>query len=261
MKSKTGKIIAVIIFVIILSIIQISMVFAKNYTTKGKILENSNNDLSDTHIKLNVGDKTINVMGNNIKVQYEYSVDNIDVYKDINETEYLQKNGKIVGFIRPMNQNVEQFNNDKSIDENEAKNIVNEYAKNNVYDFEQYTFLEVKFNGEYNEYQVYYNKKIGNCLTMDLIYATVDLKGNITSFLADKQGMFDSYKGIEINEEEIEVKLDDIIIQKYKEQLKKWTLKDKTFKIKNNKLVLECIIEVNLNNNYKFLEGLDYYLE
>lgn len=259
---KVKKIIYVTMIAIIITSIPISISFAKNVSSKGKVLE-SNYKMATLQVKENMNGKELNINGKKVNTLYSYSVNEIDIYVDKDKNEYLQKSGTIIGFIKKINEEkpIESKIKNVEIDEKMALKIASEYAKSNVYGFERYTTLGVKLCSTYNEYQVYFNQMIDNYLTMDQIYITIDKSGNITSFLADKQGMFDKYQEINIEENLVNEKIKEFVNNKYGQELRNYKINSKTLKMKDEKLVLECMIEIETDNNADYLEGLDYYIE
>lgn len=259
---KVKKVVYITIIAIIITSIPISISLARNVSDEGKVLE-TNYTMANLKVKENMSGKELNINGKKVNTLYSYSMNEVDIYIDKNENEYLQKSGVTVGFIKAMEveKQIEDKLREVEIDEKAALEIAIEYGKNNVDEFEKYTTLGVKFCNTYNEYQVYFNKMIDNCLTMDQIYITINKLGNITSFLADKQGMFDKYQGINIEENLVNERIEEFVNNKYGQELKKYKMNSKTLKMKNEKLVLECMVEIETHKDTNYLEGFDYYME
>lgn len=125
----------------------------------------------------NLSEKYENLLRKEDEVTYKYSSDDIKVYTDKGETEYLVKDEKLVGFIKELNPNETVIQKRSSgITERDAYEIAKTYCENNISNFEEYTFIENTFVESYKEYNVVFNKKIGEYQTMDLIFIAVNLK-------------------------------------------------------------------------------------
>lgn len=159
---------------------------------------------------------------------------------------------------------IEATEQENKINEEDAKRIAYEYAKNNVKNFDKYILIgEVKFNESYKKYEISFGKKIDRYWTLDQVHFSIDEYGNITFYSAKRQGIFDKYLKKKVDEEDINEKLTKAIKDKYKEDLKKYDLeKERTFIIKDNKLILECMVEIELNSKTgPFLDGFYYSME
>lgn len=268
---KTKQIIILITVIVILVMIPTIIVITKNNSINNKTLETSNenansekkNDKDEDNSNAEE-EKTINVLNEDVNVKYTNSEDDLDIYEDENGEDYYLKNGKVVGFSKVK----KQKQGDKKISEKEAKEIAYEYAKNNVYEFDKYTFIEIYFIDDYDNYSINFNKKIGGYLTADLINIKIDEYGNITTFLAPRQGELDRYQGIKIDEKDIDKKIDEYVNTEYKTHLEKNELELKSYEvteralcIKDGKLVMLNGISTRIigkGSEVELHDGIEY---
>lgn len=257
MKINRKTILMPILITIILSIsgITVNAIINDKYGIKNNDFENmkiAEESLSDKYEKLFKEENS---------VIYRYSNNDVKVYKDKKNTEYLLKNENLVGFIEEINPS-EVLMETKSggISEQQAYEIAKVYCENNVTNFEQYTFIENKYIESYKEYNIVFNKKIGEYQTMDLVSIAVNTQGKITAFVAPNQCEFDEYKNIKVNNTKISEFIENELNNKYGDNLKKITEREKTFKKIDNKLTLECSVKVELSNGVDFLDMIYYYI-
>lgn len=203
--------------------------------------------------------KVMNILGEEITATYEYSYNDINVYMDNNNTEYLIKNGINVGFIKDLNRN-NIMTISENVNQEQALSIANEFCNNEIINFNQYEFSNVNYIENYKEYSITYTKKIDKYDTMDFILIIVNTQGEITAFSAANQGEFDKYMNIKINIDEINEFVEDEIENKYEHSIETINHMNRTFKKIDNKLVLECVVEIIFNDNTKFGDSFLYYL-
>ncbi len=251
---------------IIFTLILITIILSISTITVKAIINDKigmeNKDLENTKIlEANLSDKYENLLGKENPVTYKYSNDDVKVYEDNNNTEYLLKNESLIGFIKEIEpRKVALKIKSRGISEQHAYEIANTYCESNIRNFEQYILIENKYIETYKEYNIVFNKKIGEYQTMDLIFIAINTQGEITAFVAPNQGEFDEYKNVKTDNAEISNFIAIELNNKYGNDLKNFIEKEKTFKIINNKLVLECSVKIKLTNGFETLDTVCYYI-
>lgn len=256
--KKNRKIIVIsilIVAILLISGITVNAVINNKYVIKNK-------DFEKMKIKeANLSDKYENLLKKENAVTYKYSNYDVEVYTDEENTEYLLKDERLVGFIKKIEPSEIAIKmNSIGINKQHAYEIANTYCKSNINNFEQYVFVENKYIDSYKEYNIVFNKKIGEYQTMDLILIAVNKHGEITAFAAPNQGEFDKYRNIEVDNIKVSEFIENELNNKYGVSLKNYIEQEKILKIIDNKLVLECSIKIALISGVEFLDTTYYYI-
>ena len=82
--------------------------------------------------------------------------------------------------------------------------------------FDKYELTKIDYVESYNEINFVYTKHIDGYKVNDSITVSVDLNGEVVSFVANRQGMFDNLTEININETE----LNDYILAEIEKEFK-----------------------------------------
>lgn len=144
------------------------------------------------------------------------------IYKDSKDNQYIyNSNDKLVGYIKE--RAITKDNNDKQklkknkvssesiasdfSANNDLKSKINEFVKSIIdtekTSFDKYELTKIDYVESYDEINYVYTKHIDRYKVNDSITVSVDLNGDIVSFVANRQGMFDNLTEININEAEL----------------------------------------------------------
>lgn len=210
--------------------------------------------------KLN-GDKQIkqmNILNNDTTATYSYTYDNLDVYVDAQQTEYLVKNDMTFGFIKKLvNPN---FSKSSIMTQEQALVIGKKFINSRISNLYDYTLSSSTFNSDYREYSFVFTKKLLNYDTMDLIFIAVSSNGEVSAFYSVNAGEFDSYNNINLDENDIINFINKKINNTYFNQVENIRELGRTFKKENNELVLEIVVEVSLKDGTIVADSLIYHI-
>lgn len=202
--------------------------------------------------------KKMNILDNDVTAKYSYSYDNIDVYIDEHQTEYLVKDDTNFGFIKELPKS--NLSKNSKITQEQALTKGREFINSKISNFNDYTLSSSNYNNNYGEYSFIFIKKLLNYDTMDLIFVAVSSEGNITAFYSVNSGEFDSYNNIVLNESNITDFINQEINEKYFTQVKYISELGRTFKKENNELILEIVIQVSLKDGTTIADSLLYHI-
>lgn len=202
--------------------------------------------------------RQIDILDNETIATYSYTYDNIDVYVDTQQTEYLVKDNTTLGFIKKLQSS--NVSRSAIITQQQALTIGQQFINSKISNFNNYTLSSADYNNDYGEYSFIFTKKLLNYDTMDLIFVAISSSGSINAFYAVNSGEFDNYNNITLNENDITNFINQEINSKYYNQVEEINELGRTFKKDNNELILEIIVEVSLENGTIVGESLTYYL-
>ena len=202
--------------------------------------------------------RQIDILDNETIATYSYTYDNIDVYVDTQQTEYLVKDNATLGFIKKLQSS--NVSRSAIITQQQALTIGQQFINSKISNFNNYTLSSADYNNDYGEYSFIFTKKLLNYDTMDLIFVAISSSGSINAFYAVNSGEFDNYNNITLNENDITNFINQEINSKYYNQVEEINELGRTFKKDNNELILEIIVEVSLENGTIVGESLTYYL-
>ena len=210
--------------------------------------------------KLN-GDKQIkqmNILNNDTTATYSYTYDNLDVYVDAQQTEYLVKNDMTFGFIKKLEN--PNFSESSIMTQEQALVIGKKFINSRISNLYDYTLSSSTFNSDYREYSFVFTKKLLNYDTMDLIFIAVSSNGEVSAFYSVNAGEFDSYNNINLDENDIINFINKKINNTYFNQVENIRELGRTFKKENNELVLEIVVEVSLKDGTIVADSLIYHI-
>ena len=210
--------------------------------------------------KLN-GDKQIkqmNILNNDTTATYSYTYDNLDVYVDAQQTEYLVKNDMTFGFIKKLEN--PNFSKSSIMTQEQALVIGKKFINSRISNLYDYTLSSSTFNSDYREYSFVFTKKLLNYDTMDLIFIAVSSNGEVSAFYSVNAGEFDSYNSINLDENDIINFINKKINNTYFNQVENIRELGRTFKKENNELVLEIVVEVSLKDGTIVADSLIYHI-
>lgn len=188
----------------------------------------------------------------------------IDIYTDYNNNEYLYMDDDLVGFIKY--DKVDVIKNEISEDSKKEKlekyksiasEIANYFIDNDKTTFEKYTLSNAKYIDSYGELSYTYVKRIDGYDTLDAIKVSLDQNGNLVSFIANRQGIFNKYDEIKIDKQEVEKYITKEMNQR---SIKKYEVQQEFISILKNKPVLEIIVLEEVETNKYDIISLYYNL-
>lgn len=195
-----------------------------------------------------------------------YNNKKYEVFKDNNQNQYIYSNNDLVGFYKDKNSATNQSASEKvtftpekkkvmkanyqDIATNIVENIINKEKTN----MSNYELTDSYFQESYNEFTYTYTKLIDGYHTTDSITVSLDVNGELSSFSAPRQGIFNKYENIKINKNDV----NDFI----KEEIEKnvsgntnedtfvnYAVENKILNIINDKPILKIYIALNYENH------------
>lgn len=239
-----------IIIMIIACILTISFVNATELQKGNKILTTDEINKETVNKKDLEGKiKNISTDSGIKEITYKKTKSGKDIYID-NETEdeYIFKNEKMVGFLKKTNtvQQLKKSNN--KINQEEAKKIAEEFAYNNITQFEKYELVCSNYTESYGEYCFIFMNKINNLNTEDIVRINIDGNGKIMSLSAFHQGEFEKYQNTNINLNIIQENVENALKNKYEENFESFEITNQFLRIINGKLTIQNDTLITLNN-------------
>lgn len=157
------------------------------------------------------------------------------IYKDSNDNQYIyNSNNNLVGYLKErtitkennemLKLTINKISSDSIVNSfstnNDLKSKINEFVKSIINtektSFDKYELTKIDYVESYNEINFVYTKHIDGYKVNDSITVSVDLNGEVVSFVANRQGMFDNLTEININETE----LNDYILAEIEKEFK-----------------------------------------
>lgn len=241
------------------------------YATNDKILNVENKEvkffnevsIDSKAMFLENVEKNKNIMINDeeIKVEYLESKRDKNIYISEDNNEYIFDEEKLVGFIKEIEISEKQNRNVK-IEIEKAKEIAENFGKDNIQDFEKYEIVYFDYVETYNEYSIKYMRKLNGLMTQDVIKINIDEFGEIVSFAALHQGEFDKFNDLVIEVEAINSIVINSIKNKYGEEIKETEIEAQFLRVIDNKLVLQTEVKIIYQSengeNITGLESLIY---
>lgn len=149
------------------------------------------------------------------------------IYKDSNKDQYIyDTDGKMVGYLK--DRKITKDNN-KVMSKSQVKNsLTNENLKAKVYQFaksivdtsktsiDKYELTKIDYVESYNEINFVFTKTVDGYKVNDSITISTDLNGEIVSFVANRQGLFDHIKEINVDEKELDQYITKVVNSEYK---------------------------------------------
>ena len=185
--------------------------------------------------------KTIKINGEEINLEYENTINNLNIYNNNND-DYIFKDNKLVGYLKEST----LINN--KIDKEAAKTKAIEFAKENINNFDRYELVSSNYKESYNEHSFRFVRKINGIDTLDDVDINVDGNGEIISFSASHQGEFEKYKKLKIDSEIINNMCLEAVQNKYGEKIKDINIDSQYLKILAEKLVVQTDVTITLKN-------------
>ena len=220
----------------------------KNINSKIKFLETADN--VETTILENVEkSKNIIINNNEIGLEYKETKNNLNVYVNNNDENYIFKNEKLVGFFKPVEINKNSRMSNTEIDVEKAKEIAQEFIEKNIESFNKYNMVSANYIETYNQYNIRFMRKVKGFDTRDVVEINVDKNAEIASFSAVNQGEFEKYEDVEIDIKTINNLCFKIIQNKYGKKINKTEIKQQYLKLLDGKLVLQTDIIIYLKDN------------
>lgn len=224
-------------------------------------------------MELNKLVKTVNLpKGNTVEIKYvsNEKIDSktIQLYKDQNENEYLFLDNELIGYFKEVDitspnsiakLNSETINDKKENYEAIAFDIAKEIVNKEKTSFADYKLTSNNYVTSYGEFSYTYSKFIDGYITTDSITILLDNNGNLSSFTASRQGIFDKYKDIKIDKE----KVNNFIVEEMKKNysnIENYKVQNQFITFTNEKLTLEIQVELEHTSNEFSLISLYYYL-
>lgn len=195
--------------------------------------------------------KVINFMNKDVELKLTQhnnatKIGKMNVYKDEELNQYILKGEKLVGYfkekeINPTTRKAKsEFSklNGREIADNFVKSIIDYEATI----FEKYKFDKVDYVESYNEYNYTYSKYINGILTNDGITISLDENGNLMSYSAPRQGLFDNLD-TPVTKNDIEIYIDEYMNKNFKDV--DYKIDSLVIDYINKKYVVDCYIEVS----------------
>lgn len=202
--------------------------------------------------------KKMNILTNDVTANYSYSYNDVDVYVDAQQTEYLVKDNATFGFIKKLQKS--NLLRSSKITKEQALTTGKEFINSKISNFNDYTLSSSNYNNDYGEYSFTFTKKLLNYDTMDLIFVAIGSEGDITAFYSVNSGEFDSYNNIVLNESDITDFINQEANKKYFNQVEHISELGRTLKKENNELILEVVVEVSLKDGTIVADSLLYHI-
>lgn len=201
---------------------------------------------------------------NNDKVHLSYDStfnvegDVLTVYSDSNDSDYyFNSDNELVGYFKKnllTNEKVsitKKIIEENNINEDTYISLATEFAKSVIStsktSFSEYILTNTSYIESYNEFSYVYTKTIDGYKTNDSITISLDVNGNLSSFVANRQGYFDNYKYITIDESLVSRFVEEIMKANY--NYFNYNIEDLLINFIDNKLVLQIYICIELEEN------------
>lgn len=221
----------------------------KNLNSGIKFLENA--DLVEV-VTSNSTEKNKNIKINDeeINLEYKETRNNLNVYANENNNveEYIFKDEKLIGFFKPTEISKIR-SSDIEINTESAQKIAQKFGEDNIEDFNKYEMISTNYIESYSQYNIRYMRKLKGIETRDVVEINVRKNGEIASFSAVNQGIFEEYEDSEIDAELINTLCLKAIQNKYRERIKRTEIEQQYLKISDEKLVVQTDIGVFLNDD------------
>lgn len=242
-----------IIIIVIAGILTISFVNATELQKENKILTLKQTDEinKETANKKDLEGKMKNISTDSgIKeITYKKTKSGNDIYIDSEtEDEYILKNEKMVGFLKKTNATQQLKKSNNKINQQEAKKIAEEFAYNNITQFEKYELTYSNYTESYGEYCFIFMNKINNLNTEDIVKINIDGNGKIMSLSAFHQGEFEKYENTNIDLNIIQENIENTLKNKYEGNFESFEITNQFLRIINGKLTIQNDILITLNN-------------
>lgn len=259
MKIKKSLIIMISITALIFSIFTVK---ALNYNKKSKAI-----DFFDKKIVLSHYDTKVYDSENGKKT--------FSIYHDNNDNEYIYNGEKIIGFLKNISVDVNKMKNFDSnkIDKNKLLSNYEKTANDMLYKIttmnvetdtkmidDNYKLSYTNYRSDYQELFYTYTKQIDGFDTNDNITISLDLDGNLSSFNAANQGIFDKYDEIKIDRNKVNNFINDRMNSYINEKSDKYKVEYQIINILDGNLVLEIGVGIMKNDsNYSYNSVILYY--
>lgn len=236
---------SVVLFLIILFVFSFGVyVYANNEkknNTQVKLMDQVANDFKDSVEK----GKKEKIINENEKIKYKKTKSNKDIYISSAKDEYIYMEDKMVGFIKNINPNNLSLS---VLDEKVSRKIADKFLKENIVNFQKYEFISCEYIESYAQSSYIYMNKLNKIDTNDIVCINIDNAGNVASYSAFKQGMFEKYKDLKIDMNIIKSTVLEEMKDKYNNDNIKIEINYSFFNIINDELVLQCDITIELEN-------------
>ena len=207
--------------------------------------------------------KTVTLFENQpISVNLEKSIvkNNLhsNIYKDEDENEYIYVDDKLVGFIKDREissetntinmQNVSQASANSIISSNSQKvmNLAENIIDSDYTMLSDYELTKTNIVESYGEINYVFTKEIDGYQVNDSITISLDMNGDLVSFVANRQGLFDNYKNITIDDNDVLDFIDNEINTNYSSV--DYVIENQIIDFVNNQLVLANYIRLEYPN-------------
>ena len=181
-----------------------------------------------------------------------------DIYADNQDNQYIYVDENLVGFIKDRNLEENNQISRQSMTVNQANILISQnrlnvtnFARNiidtNHTSLNDYQLTKTNFVESYDELNYVFTKEIDGYKVNDSITISTDLNGEIVSFVANRQGDFDNYKNMTIDDEDVLDFIESEITTNYDNV--DYVIENQIIDFVDNKLVLA---------NYIKLEYPDY---
>lgn len=207
--------------------------------------------------------KTVTLIENQpISIQYKTRINKnnmvSDIYADNQDNQYIYVDENLVGFIKDRNLKENNQISRQSMTVNQANILISQnrlnvtnFARNiidtNHTSLNDYQLTKTNFVESYDELNYVFTKEIDGYKVNDSITISTDLNGEIVSFVANRQGDFDNYKNMTIDDEDVLDFIESEITTNYDNV--DYVIENQIIDFVDNKLVLA---------NYIKLEYPDY---
>jgi len=221
---------------------------------------------------VNNNTKTINFIDNK-EVSVEYlttrsiaNTGDLEIYLDDSKNEYVYSNNQLVGYLKNVDLSTKKVQENtksvtstkdllqtyKSISDNLLTQIINSNSKRSVKQNE-YEINYTHYRDDYREYVYTYTNKIGGYNTNDSITISLDENGELSSFNATRQGMFDQYENIKIDKNDVNTFIENSMVEFLNGTTDTYDVYQQLINFNNGKLVLEIVVEIfHENSEYAY---------
>jgi len=215
--------------------------------------------------------RQINFMDKDVELKLDTKniaskLDDISVYTDLENNEYVFKDGVMVGFLKERDlSKIKSTKTSHSYASEEKKeinklnvdNFVKSIINEDITSFDEYKFEGVKYIYDYDEIDYTYTKYIDGIRTNDSIVVSLDSEGQVVSYIANRQGIFNNLKLLE--EEE---KIDKYILHQVESNYRNATsykIENKLIDFIDGRYVISYDVELKIDN-YIDLITIDFEL-
>lgn len=206
----------------------------------------------------------------------------LKIYLDQDNSQYIYSDNKLVGFIKNMNLESQKAKSSQSANlmtnsninekleeyKSIAENIISDLVSfdgaaklmNNDSNAMNYILTKSDFQTGYEELTYNFAKMIDGYVTNDGITIALDTDGNLVSLNGMRQGMFDKYLDVKIDEQLVNEFVDESMSEIDYPNMETYEVDYQFINIVNDELVLEIGISITLQDELKTSTILYYHI-